>query len=209
MLTVEQADQITQEWVEANVDLERARECYRGYPCRRENQKLNRLDYAPEYEWMIDRLGDVSVLVEIGVDEVVPSEGDWKVALQYETTRQYIEWFRQGPNPPLSSDDLKPLLQAIVPAPLAHQRLLAVTVPTRGTHQDRAHSDRLGQTVLPDALGQFLQGDLVKLLAVVVPWNDVCYCYLPNFCHCLYLPIVPRLKYSPVSFSNTGRSISQ
>ncbi len=101
MLTIKQADQITQDWVEANADLDRARECWRNYPRRREYQKTTLLDYSPEYEWIADpTMGDTSVLVEIRVDEVEPGEGDWEAALQYETTQQYIEWFKQGHEPP-------------------------------------------------------------------------------------------------------------
>lgn len=101
MLTVDQANQLTQEWIEVNVDLDRARAVYKNYPRRQENQKLTRLDYVPEYEWMIDPvLGGVSVLVEVGVDGVEPGEGGWEYALRLPTTRQYVEWFKQGHEPP-------------------------------------------------------------------------------------------------------------
>lgn len=101
MFTIPQADQITQEWVEENVDLERARQVCLDRPMRSESQKLTLLDYKPEYEWMIDdTLGDVEVLTEVAVSDVEPGEKDWDRALMYETTRQYIEWFQEGHEPP-------------------------------------------------------------------------------------------------------------
>jgi len=100
MLTIDQANDITQEWIEANVDLERARQNYDRYPFQRESQKLNRPDYVPDYDWAMDKDGLIYALVDVGVDEVRPSEGEWEFALRYKTTQQYIEWFKEGHRPP-------------------------------------------------------------------------------------------------------------
>ena len=99
-LTIAQADTLTQDWIEAHVDLQRARENYDRYPFQVESQKLNRPTYTPTYEWAMDPDGEIYALVEVGVDQVKPGEGEWEIALQYETTQQYIRWFREGHLPP-------------------------------------------------------------------------------------------------------------
>ncbi len=98
ILTIAEADALTQEWVDAHVDFERAALSYSAYPRRRWNELV---DYTPEYEWAWDKvMGDIWALVELDVTDFKPGENDWNAALQYESTLQYIKWFRQGHTPP-------------------------------------------------------------------------------------------------------------
>lgn len=102
MITIEQADNLTWEGFFETVDWEKAHQAYLAHPNRAESKKLQLLENTiPEYDVMYDKvLGDVWVLVVVSVDEVQPSDGDWERALQYETTQQYIEWFKEGKQPP-------------------------------------------------------------------------------------------------------------
>jgi hypothetical protein len=104
LLTVADADVLTMEVVESLVDWDKAAEMDRlDVTPRRESAKLRRPENVlPSYEWRWDRdcLGDVWALVEIGIDEVTPAEQEWEHALRYETTQQYITWYKQGYLPP-------------------------------------------------------------------------------------------------------------
>ena len=99
MITIEQADKITQEWIESHVDLDKARASFAAYPFQRESDKLNRPEYKPGL-WAMDESGEIFVLVEVNLDDIKPGEGDWEAALRYKTTQQYIEWFQAGYRPP-------------------------------------------------------------------------------------------------------------
>ncbi len=101
-MTPEQAKRITKDWILANVDLARAAQTWEDFPIRGERTKRTvRLNYVAPYEWAWDKyLGDMMRLVTVRVGQVMPSEGDWDNALNMASTRQYIEWYRQGYSPP-------------------------------------------------------------------------------------------------------------
>lgn len=97
-LSVKGCDMLDQAWVDSHVDFERAALSYSAYPRKRWSELV---DYIPDYEWAWDAvMGDIWALVELDVADFKPGENDWNAALQYESTRQYIEWFKQGHNPP-------------------------------------------------------------------------------------------------------------
>lgn len=97
-LSVKGCDMLDQAWVDTNVDFDRASEMYTQYPRKRWNELV---DWFPSYEWCYDTtMGDIWALCEIAVEDMRPGELDWKVASQYESTRQYVEWFQQGHIPP-------------------------------------------------------------------------------------------------------------
>lgn len=97
--TIEQADKIEMDWIAENVDLEAAREAFEYQP-RPNNQKRHKFTMPALGTWRVDPYGEIQVLVEIPVADCPPSEGEWDTALRYSTTRKYIEWQREGHEPP-------------------------------------------------------------------------------------------------------------
>jgi len=97
-LTVAQCDGITQDWIDNNVDFERAAASYSAYP-RNRWQEL--VDYTPEYEWIWDKtLGDIFAYTFIPVADFTPAEPDWEYILRHPSTQLYIQWYKEGHLPP-------------------------------------------------------------------------------------------------------------
>lgn len=97
--TVTQADKITMAWVLKNLDLDAIKDNYQPQP---KSNRKSRHDFTmpPLGTWRRDPYGEISVLVEVAVDECQPSEGDWEWALKQPETRLYIEWQKAGHEPP-------------------------------------------------------------------------------------------------------------
>lgn len=102
MLTIEQADATTIDWIRENVDLERAAATWDAQPFRCEHEKrTERIDYTPGYNWAWDQsLGEVMTLVEIQVADCYPKEGGWDNAINMASTLRYVQWFEEGHRPP-------------------------------------------------------------------------------------------------------------
>lgn len=102
--TYQQADIIPTGWPAQNVD-RAAAERVAAQHQQPLNNRLERHEFEmpPLGTWRLDwigKYGEFSVLVEIPVDTMQPSEGDWEHALRLRSTQQYIEWQRQGYAPP-------------------------------------------------------------------------------------------------------------
>jgi hypothetical protein len=97
--TVGQADKIDMSWVVRNVDLEQAEANYMPSP---QPNKTTRHEFTmPSLgTWQLDHFGELSVLVEIPLDEFQPSEQDWGYALKLPETQLYIQWQKEGHEPP-------------------------------------------------------------------------------------------------------------
>lgn len=87
------------DWIAANVDLEAARSAYEPQP-RPNSQERHHFTMPPLGTWRIDPYGEMQVLVEVAVQDCPPSEGEWGLALRYPETQKYIEWQREGHEPP-------------------------------------------------------------------------------------------------------------
>jgi hypothetical protein len=97
--TVAQANQIDMQWVARNVDLEQARANY--MPTPRINLRTRyQFTMLPLGTWQMDDWGEMSVLVDIPIDQFQPGEGEWDRALNWPCTRLYIQWQRDGHEPP-------------------------------------------------------------------------------------------------------------
>lgn len=96
---VSQADTIEMDWVVENVDFDQARTNYHCQP--QPNQEIRQGFEMPELgTWRLDEWGEMSVLIEIPINEFEPSEGEWEIALQYPSTQAYIAWQKAGHEPP-------------------------------------------------------------------------------------------------------------
>ena len=97
--TVEAANAIDMIWVARNVDFTVAERNYSRQPSSN-SQRPHEFTMLPLGTWQKDPYGEMSVLVEIKVEDMKPSEGDWDVALTWPSTKLYIEWQKQGMEPP-------------------------------------------------------------------------------------------------------------
>ncbi len=98
--TIEQADKITMTWIVQNVDLDNIIPM-KNYPSNVTSPIPPKFDMPALGSWMLDDFdGSLAVLIEIPIDEMRPSEGEWNIALMYASTQRYIEWFRAGYEPP-------------------------------------------------------------------------------------------------------------
>lgn len=102
-MNYKQADKIEAGWPAENVDREAA-EAWAKQPYPRPNcLERHEFEMPPLGTWRLEwigRYGEFSVLVDVPVDEMEASEKDWEFALQYLSTQKYIEWARQGHEPP-------------------------------------------------------------------------------------------------------------
>lgn len=100
--TVEQADRITPDWIRANVDHDTAVAVYQDKQYRPvPNGLVPAVFTMPALgTWRCDDMGEYSVLVSIPTLDMVAGEGEWDIALQYESTQQYIAWQAAGLLPP-------------------------------------------------------------------------------------------------------------
>jgi hypothetical protein len=97
--TVAQADKVDMTWVAQHIDLEQARANYMPIP--RNNLRTRHQFTIPLLgTWQMDDWGQMSVLVDIPVDQFQPGEGEWDIALNYPETQLYIQWQREGHEPP-------------------------------------------------------------------------------------------------------------
>lgn len=99
--TPQQANQIDMAWIMANVNLDEARRNDAGAPKPRPNRQ-ERCEFVmpPLGTWRLDPFDEFWVLVEIPVDGMHPSEGEWNYALCWPETRLYVQWQREGHEPP-------------------------------------------------------------------------------------------------------------
>lgn len=97
--TVEKANQVSMAWIAENVDLDEARKNYQPQP-RNNAQTRHQFTMPPLGTWRVDPWDEMSVLVEIPINQFQPSEGDWDMALRYPETQLYIQWQREGHEPP-------------------------------------------------------------------------------------------------------------
>lgn len=97
--TVEEADKITMDWIAKNIDIEAARLAYMPQPPSSQRIR-HRFAMPTPGTWMVDPYGGIEVLVEIPICQFQPSEGDWDFALRYPETQDYIQWQKEGHEPP-------------------------------------------------------------------------------------------------------------
>ncbi len=99
--TVEQADKIDMNWIIKSVDLEQARTNYYLVPFPVPNSRIPLQFRMPVLgTWKLDPFGELSILVEIPLDQFQPSEGDWDRVLKHPETQLYIQWQKEGHEPP-------------------------------------------------------------------------------------------------------------
>jgi hypothetical protein len=97
--TVEAADKIEMAWIRSSVDIEQAKAAYMPQP-RPNKRSRHQFEMPPLGTWVVNPWGGIEVLVEIPVDQFQPSEGEWDFALRYPETQDYIQWQRDGHEPP-------------------------------------------------------------------------------------------------------------
>lgn len=100
--TVEQADKVTPDWIRLNVDHDAAVAVYQDKQYRPvPNSLVPAVFTMPALgTWRCDDMGEYSVLVAIAPGDMVAGEGEWEIAMRYESTQQYIEWQQAGLLPP-------------------------------------------------------------------------------------------------------------
>lgn len=97
--TVTQADQIEMEWVDQNVNLDQARaNCMKSSPPN--SIARHQFTMPPLGTWQMDELGEMSVLVDIPIDQFQPSEGEWDTVLSCPEMKLYVQWQQEGHEPP-------------------------------------------------------------------------------------------------------------
>lgn len=97
--TVEEADKITMDWIAKNVEIEAARLTYTPQPPPNQRTR-HRFTMPSPGTWRVDPYGGIEVLVEIPIRQFQPSEGDWDSALRWPETQDYIQWQKEGHEPP-------------------------------------------------------------------------------------------------------------
>ena len=98
--TVEQANQIASDWPAQNVDIEKAKAQWLAIQPPPNCIEPYKFDMPPLGTWRYERFEGFSVLVEIPVDAMEAAEGHWESALRRPDTQLYIQWQREGREPP-------------------------------------------------------------------------------------------------------------
>lgn len=98
-MQVKDADQIDITWILNNVDWSEAREIYQPHPPS-SSKTRHKFIMPPLGTFRLDPWGEISVLVEIPVEDFTSSEGDWDYALRLPETLLYIQWQKEGLEPP-------------------------------------------------------------------------------------------------------------
>lgn len=99
---------LTADWIWRNVDREAAVATYNlwmaNYPVSGSYRPYVMPPGLDVGTWMLDPVfGDFSVLVDMPVGLVQPSEQEWEMALRYESTIAYVKMCENGYSPPPSS----------------------------------------------------------------------------------------------------------
>jgi len=96
---VQEADQVEMSWIRENIDLGQAKQMYLPQP-RTSRKNRHSFKMPPLGTWRVSPFGDISVLIEIPVNEMEASEQEWDIALRYPETQLYIQWQKEGYEPP-------------------------------------------------------------------------------------------------------------
>lgn len=98
ILTIAEADALSQEWVDANVDFERAMAVYEALHHTKWQEFV---DWKADYEWAWENImGDIFALVELPLIKARPSESDQAIEFNHGPTSPATELYRQGHTPP-------------------------------------------------------------------------------------------------------------